>query len=117
MRTGNDIRMRGAGVLLAVALLAGCGGSGGDGGGTSTDCSLTGCEVTLDRGVDQEASILGVGVRLVDVTGDQATLEVGGQQVQLQVDQSAQVAGFDVRLLRLTDQEAVVEISRGGGEG
>lgn len=110
------VRHRTVGVVIAALLvtvpLAGCGGEG-----TSTDCSLSQCTVTLDRGVDTSARILGLEVRLVDVSGDQAALEVAGQQLRLQVDQQAQVAGFQVTLQELTDQQAVVEISQGGGEG
>ena len=48
---------------------------------------------------------------------NQATVEVAGQQVQLQVDQAAQVGGFEVRLTELTDQQAVVQVTQGGGDG
>lgn len=92
--------------------LAGCGNEG-----TSTDCSLSQCTVTLERGVDGSARILGLEVRLVDVSGDQAVLDVGGQQLRLRVGQQAQIAGFQVSLQELTEQQAVVRISPGGGEG
>lgn len=98
--------------LLATMPLAGCGGEG-----SSTDCSLTQCTVTLDRGGDSATRILGVEVRLVGVSGDTATLDVAGQQLQLQVDQQAQIAGFQVSLQELTQQHAVVRISQGGDGG
>lgn len=109
-------RHRIAGLLvagtLAVLPLAGCGGEG-----TSTRCSLSACTVTFQRGVDANLSILGAELRLVGAGDNQATVEVGGQQVQLQVDQAAQVGGFEVRLTQLTDQQAVVQVTQGGGDG
>lgn len=98
--------------LLAVLSLAGCGGEG-----SSTECSLTQCTVTLDRTGDSTARILGVAVRLVGVSGEQATIEVAGQQLRLQVNQQAQIAGFQLTLQELTAQQAVVRISQGGGDG
>ncbi len=92
--------------------LAGCGGEG-----TSTRCSLSDCTVTFQRGVDANVSIFGAELRLVGAGDNQATVEVAGQQVQLQVDQAAQVGGFEVRLTELTDQQAVVQVTQGGGEG
>lgn len=110
------MRHRIARVLVAAVLaampLAGCGGEG-----SSTDCSLTQCTVALDRNGDSTARVLGVEVRLVDVRGDQATLDVGGQQLQLQVNQQTQIAGFQVSLQELTEQQALVRISPGGGDG
>lgn len=85
-------------------------------GGSSTDCSLTQCTVTLDRSGDSAARILGVEVRLVRASGQQATLEVAGQQLQLRVDQQTRIAGLQVSLQELTEQHAVVRISQGGGE-
>lgn len=99
--------------LLLVPATAGC--SGGD--SSSTQCSLTQCTVTLQRGVDAGVGILGVDVRLVGVSGDVVTLDLGGQQVQLQVGEGVQVGGFQVVLQELTDREAVVVVSQGGGEG
>jgi hypothetical protein len=111
-------RQRAAGIvaaaLLAVMPLAGCGGGGE---GSSTQCSLTQCTITLDRTGDSTTRILGVEVRLVGASGDQATIEVAGQQLQLQVNQQAQVGGFQVSLQELTGQQAVVRISQGGGDG
>lgn len=117
MRTLSDVGShRAAGLLvvavLALAPLAGCGGDT-----TSTRCSLTQCTVTFQRGVDASVGILGAEVRLVGVSGDVATLDVGGQQVQLQVGEGVQVGGFQVVLRELTDRQAVVVISQGGGDG
>ena len=109
-------RHRAASLLIAAFLagtpLVGCGGEG-----TSTRCSLSSCIVTFQRGVDANVNILGAELRLVDVTGDQATVEVAGQQVQLQVNQRTQLGGWQLSLLRVTEQQVVVEITQGGGEG
>lgn len=105
---------RTAGLLLVAALtlapLAACSGES-----SATQCSLTQCTITLDRGVSGGVGILGIQVSLVDVSGDVVTLDVGGQQVQLQVGQSVQVAGFDVTLQELTDTQAVIVVRQGGG--
>lgn len=115
-RVQHRLRHRTAGIavtaVLATMTLAGCGGEG-----SSTDCSLTQCTVTLDRSGDSTASILGIEVRLVGVSGDEATLDVAGRQLRLQVDQQAQIAGFQVSLQELTEQQAVVRVSQGGGDG
>ncbi len=114
MRTRPRHRIAGllAAGILAVMSLASCGGEG-----TSTRCSLSDCTVTFQRGVDANISILGADLRLVGADDNQATVEVAGQQVQLQVNQAAQVGGFEVRLTQLTDQQAVVQVTQGGGEG
>ena len=98
--------------FLAAMALVGCGGEG-----TSTQCSLNSCTVTFQRGVDAHVQILGAELRLVDVTGDQATLEVAGQQVRLQVNQRTQVGGFELSLQQVTEQQVVVQITQGGGDG
>lgn len=101
-----------AAAFLAAMALVSCGGEG-----TSTRCSLNSCTVTFQRGVDAHVQILGAELRLVDVTGDQATVEVAGQQVQLQVNQRTQVGGFEVSLQEVTEQQVVIEITQGGGGG
>jgi len=103
-------RLATATLFLAVLLgpLAGCGSDGAD-----TDCSLSQCTVTFDRGVDASASILGVEAKLVGTEGDQVTLEVAGERVSLTADQaSTDVGGLQVSLESVTDQQVVVQISR-----
>lgn len=97
-----------AALALGTALLAGCGTEG-----ASTDCGLDACTVTFDRGVDASTSVLGVKARLVGVDGNQATVEVAGEQISLWTEEPAtQVAGLEVRLERVDDREVVVRIGR-----
>ncbi|SEF52736.1 hypothetical protein SAMN04489712_101318 [Thermomonospora echinospora] len=98
-------------VLLPLGAVAACGGEG-----TTTDCSLNACTVTFDRGVDANASILGVKAELVGVQGDNVTLRIGGQQVTVPVDGQQQVEGLNVAVQSVTQDNVVVKIS-GGGEG
>ncbi len=97
-------------MLLAVMALGGCGGEG-----SSTQCSLAQCTVTLERTGDSTARILGVEVGLVGVSDGRATLDVAGQRLQLRADQQTRIAGFDVSLQQLTEQQAVVRISHHRG--
>ncbi|PZF99794.1 hypothetical protein [Micromonospora endophytica] len=99
------------GLALGAALSAGCSSEG-----ASTDCRLDACTVTFDRGVDAQASILGVDARLVEVKDDVVTIEVAGQQLSLTVgQQAADVGGLAVTLDSVTDSEVRVDISRNPG--
>lgn len=99
-----------AGLALGVTVLAGCSSDGAD-----TDCNLNACTVTFDKGVDAKASILGVEAKLVGVQGDQVTLEVAGQQVNLTAGQQAvEVGGLSVTLDSVTDSQVKVRITQGG---
>lgn len=82
--------------------------------GASTDCSLNACTVTFDRGVDANASILGIKAELVGVKGDQVTLKVGGQQLTIPVNGEQQAEGFNVAVQSVTKESVVVRISQGG---
>ncbi|MFC0509283.1 hypothetical protein [Micromonospora costi] len=96
-----------AGLALGVALLAGCSSEG-----ASTDCGINACTVTFERGVDANASILGVEAKLVGVQGDQVTIEVAGEQLTLTTgQQAAEVGGFAVTLDSVTDQQVKVQVS------
>ncbi|HEU5159208.1 MAG TPA: hypothetical protein VFU43_19585 [Streptosporangiaceae bacterium] len=95
-----------------VFVAAGCGGQG-----TETQCSLSACTVTLDRGVDAEASILGMKVQLVGVKGSQVTLNVAGQEVTVPAGGQTTAEGFNVAVQDVTQDTVVVKVSRqGGGE-
>ncbi|REE99744.1 hypothetical protein [Thermomonospora umbrina] len=96
-------------VLLPLGTVAACGGEG-----TSTDCSINACTVTFDRGVDANASILGVKAELVNVQGNNVTLKVAGQQVTVPVDGQQQVEGFSVSIQSVTQDKVVVKIAQGG---
>lgn len=97
-------------VLFAGLLLAGCGGEG-----SSTSCDLDSCTVTFERGVDAEVKILGVKAKLVEVKGENVTLEVAGSEVTAKVGEPVEVQGFQVEVQEVTDSEVKVKISQGGG--
>lgn len=82
--------------------------------GASTDCTLSACTVTFDRGVDASASVLGVKAELVSVQGDQVTLKVGGQQLTVPVNGQQQSDGFNVSVQSVTKDNVVIRISQGG---
>ncbi|WBB82337.1 hypothetical protein O7606_08845 [Micromonospora sp. WMMD882] len=100
-----------AALALGVAVLAGCSSEG-----ASTDCGLDACTVTFDRGVEASANILGVEARLIGAQGDQATIEVAGEQLTLTTgQQAAEVGGFAVTLDSVTDNEIKVRVARNAG--
>lgn len=108
MRTLRRVAGGVAALALGTALLAGCGTEG-----ASTNCRVDACTVTFDRQLDASASVLGVEAKLVGVDGNQATIEVAGEQISLWTDEPAtEVAGLAVRLERVDDREVVVRIGR-----
>jgi hypothetical protein len=105
VRRGGGIA---AGLALGVALLAGCSSEG-----ASTDCGIDQCTVTFDRGVEANASILGVDAKLIQAEGDQVTVEVAGEQLTLTVGQQAtEAGGMAVTLESVTDTQVVVKIGK-----
>ncbi|GAA0902692.1 hypothetical protein Vau01_014490 [Virgisporangium aurantiacum] len=108
------MRRRLAALALAAALagsvLAGCSSEGAD-----VDCNLNSCTVTMDRGVDASASVLGVDVKLQSVQGQQVTLDVEGNTVTVPVgaDGSTQVAGLTVTVQSITDDQVVLQVTGG----
>lgn len=91
-----------------MALLAGCSSEG-----ASTDCGIDQCTVTFDRGVEANASILGVDAKLIKAEGEQVTVEVAGEQLTLTVGQQAtEVGGMAVTLQSITDTQVVMKIGK-----
>ncbi|MFD3507930.1 hypothetical protein [Nocardia sp. NPDC058666] len=84
-----------------------------NGPGTTSECTLSGCTVTFERGVSAKASVLGIDAELVSVNGDLVTLSIGGQQVTVPVGQSQASNGMDVRVNEVTDEKVVVVIASG----
>ncbi|MEV6929086.1 hypothetical protein AB0M46_31975 [Dactylosporangium sp. NPDC051485] len=78
----------------------------------NVDCTTDACTVTLDRGVQAEASVLGLKVELVGVDNGTVKLDVGGTTVSVPVDGSTQAQGFDISVQKVTDAEVVVRIRR-----
>lgn len=119
-----DRRRALAAVLLAATLaVGGCAsgadGSSGDSGAataTGTSCTLSGCTVVLQQGVDARASVLGVPVELVGVTGNEVTLKVANQQVSVPLDpnSSANVAGLAVSVQSADKDKVVLKVTAGG---
>ncbi|WP_433324918.1 hypothetical protein [Spirillospora sp. CA-294931] len=96
-------------ILLPLAAVAACGGEN-----SKTDCNVNSCTVTFDRGVDANASILGVKAELVKVEGEKVTLKVGDATVTVPVgDGQQEVDGFDVSVQSVTKEKVVVKISNG----
>ncbi|RAY16495.1 hypothetical protein DPM19_06415 [Actinomadura craniellae] len=98
--------------LLALGGVAGCSSEG-----AQTQCTLNDCTVTFNRGVDANASILGVKAELVGVQGNNVTLKVAGQQITVPVNGEQQAEGFNIAVQSVTQDNVVVKISRSGGGG
>jgi len=89
---------------LALAPLAGCSSE-------NVDCTVNECTVTFDRGVDAEASVLGVDVKLVGVQGDQVTVDIEGTEVNVPVNGQTDAEGFNISVQEVTDSKVVLKIS------
>ncbi len=81
--------------------------------GSTSECTVSGCTVTFERGVSAKASVLGIDAELVSVNGDMVTLSIGGQQVTVPVGQSQASNGMDVRVSEVTDDKVVVVLATG----
>jgi hypothetical protein len=86
--------------FLALGLVAGCSSEAGD-----VSCGTNQCDVTLNRGVDADVSVLGVSVKLVSVSSGTVTVEVGGTQVQIPVSdgQGTSAGNLNIRVTEVTD--------------
>ncbi|MBN1173672.1 MAG: hypothetical protein JXA67_15990 [Micromonosporaceae bacterium] len=95
---------------LAIGLSAGCSSEGAD-----VSCNLNTCTVTFDRGVEAEASVLGVSVKLVSVENDLVTLDVSGNEIVLpagDTDQQTQAGGLNVSIQEVTADKVVLEVTQ-----
>jgi hypothetical protein len=101
-----------AAALPVLALAFGAAACGGDGSGTS--CSLNSCTVTFDRGVDANASILGVKAELVGVRDDMVTLRIAGRPVTVPTGGQSSADGYRVSVQSVTQKQVIVKISRAG---
>ncbi|MEV6555706.1 hypothetical protein AB0M22_08315 [Nocardia sp. NPDC051756] len=84
-----------------------------EGAGTKTECAVSGCTVTFDRGVNAKASVLGVDVELVAVNGNTVTLKVGGQEVSVPAGDTQPADGLNVKVQEVTSDKVVVKLSTG----
>jgi len=95
---------------LAAVLLAGCGGED-----SNVSCSLNDCTVSFDRGVDANASILGVDVELVGVRDDQVTVKVADQQINVPAGDAqgeAEAGGLRFQVQEVTDSKVIMKVNR-----
>ncbi|MFC9895090.1 hypothetical protein ACFVMC_15505 [Nocardia sp. NPDC127579] len=99
--------------LFAPLVLLGAAACSSEGAGTKTECQLSGCTVTFDRGVNAKASVLGIDAELVAVNGNTVTLKVGGQQVDVPVGETQPTDGFNVSVQEVTADNVVVKIATG----
>lgn len=94
---------------LGLTVLTACGG----GEGSETNCGLDQCTVTFDRGVEANASVLGVEAKLINAEDDRVTVEVAGEQLTLTTGQAAtDVGGLKVTLQSVTDTHVVIKIAK-----
>ncbi|MFJ1457981.1 hypothetical protein [Nocardia sp. N2S4-5] len=84
-----------------------------EGAGTKTECAVSGCTVTFDRGVNAKASILGVEAELLAVNGDTVTLKVAGQQVDVPVGETKPADGLDITVQEVNADNVVVRLNSG----
>ncbi|MBB5912656.1 hypothetical protein BJY24_001523 [Nocardia transvalensis] len=84
-----------------------------EGAGTKSECAVSGCTVTFDRGVNAKASILGVEAELLAVEGDTVTLKVAGQQVDVPVGQTQPSDGLSITVQEVTQDKVVVKFATG----
>ncbi|WP_067539101.1 hypothetical protein [Nocardia crassostreae] len=96
--------------LLAPLGVAAC---SAEGPGSKSECTVSGCTVTFDRGVDAKASILGIEAQLVAVNGNNVTLKVAGQEVSVPVGQTQPADGMNVTVQEVTADQVVVKIATG----
>lgn len=96
------------GLLFAAPALAACSNEG-----SKTDCSTNKCTITLDRGADASASVLGVKVKLIKVEGDMVTLEVAGQRVTVPKGDPTESGGNTIEVKKITDDNVVIDIAIG----
>ncbi|WP_309138706.1 hypothetical protein [Nocardia cyriacigeorgica] len=83
------------------------------GDGYTSECKVEGCVITFDRGVDAEASVLGLKVKVLKVEGNVVTLSVGGQEVTVPVGESGSTESNTVSVREVTEDKVVVDISSG----
>ncbi|WP_282776271.1 MULTISPECIES: hypothetical protein [unclassified Nocardia] len=84
-----------------------------EGPGSKTECQVSGCTITFDRGVNAKASVLGVEAELVAVNGNLVTLKVAGQEVSVPAGETQPADGMNVSVQEVTPDQVVVKIATG----
>jgi hypothetical protein len=96
--------------LLTPLAAASCSSQGA---GYKSDCEVSGCTVTFDRGVNAKASVLGIDAELVAVNGNTVTMKVGGQEVSIPAGQTQPADGLNATVQEITGDKVVVRLATG----
>jgi hypothetical protein len=96
-------------LLAGAGVLAGCSSEGAD-----VSCNLNQCTVTMDRGVDAQASVLGVDISLKGVANDQVTLDVEGNSVSVPINATGgtEVGGLSITVQEVTGDKVVLQVTQ-----
>ena len=99
-------------LALGTGLIAGCSTKNAD-----VSCSGDTCTATFNRNADSQVSVLGVDIKLADVQGDKAVIDVDGRSVTVPVGQKADVLNgqFTVEVKQVSQDDVVVQVSRNSG--
>lgn len=84
-----------------------------EGQGSKSECTVSGCTITFDRGVNAKASVLGIDAELVAVNGNTVTLKVAGSEVSVPVGDTQPADGMSVNVQEVTGDKVVVKIATG----
>lgn len=99
--------------VLALAVPLTAAACTATGSGATSECQVSGCTVTFDRGVDARISVLGVEAELTAVDGDLVTLTVAGQQVKVPRGQTESTQGLNLTVQEVTQDKVVVRLATG----
>jgi hypothetical protein len=110
---GMSARRSTAAFLLVAALSLGVSACTATGPGARSECEVSGCTVTFERGVEAKISVLGVDTELTAVEGNVVTLAVGGQPVTVPVGETGSVQGMNLTVQEITQDKVVVRLATG----
>ncbi|MEV0107743.1 AraC family transcriptional regulator [Nocardia sp. NPDC050799] len=102
-----------AALLLSAAASLGISACTTTGPGARSECEVSGCTVTFERGVQAKISVLGVDTELTSVQGDLVTLSVAGQPVTVPMGESGSVQGLNLTVQEVTQDTVVVRLATG----
>ncbi|MEU1981311.1 hypothetical protein [Nocardia sp. NPDC019395] len=107
------VRRLTAAALLVAAAALGVSACTATGSGATSECEVSGCTVTFDRGVNAKVSVLGVDAELAGVEGETARIKVAGQEVVVPMGSTEQAQGLDLTVREITQDKVVVQLSTG----
>ncbi|MGW5381892.1 hypothetical protein [Nocardia sp. NPDC003963] len=102
-----------AALLLVSAASFGVSACTATGPGARSECEVSGCTVTFDRGVAAKISVLGVDTELTAVEGNVVTVSVAGQPVTVPVGETGSVQGMNLTVQEITQDKVVVRLATG----